>query len=71
MTSEQTAFLKWLVPLAISDMKRVRVLASLTIAQAIVESDWGRSELAVKANNLFGIKANSEWTGKIYNKLTG
>ena len=31
-------------------------LSSLTIAQAILESGWGKSELAQKANNLFGIK---------------
>ncbi|MHB8354768.1 MAG: glucosaminidase domain-containing protein, partial [Burkholderiales bacterium] len=31
------------------------VLASITIAQAAVESSWGESELTLKANNLFGI----------------
>lgn len=33
-----------------------RVLPSVSIAQAILESDWGRSGLAVKGKNLFGIK---------------
>lgn len=36
-----------------------RVPASVTVAQAILESDWGRSQLAKRANNLFGIKALS------------
>lgn len=43
------------------------VPASVTIAQAILESRWGLSDLAVKANNLFGIKADSRWKGPIIN----
>lgn len=39
------------------------IVPSLTIAQAILESGWGRSQLSQKANNLFGIKAFSDWTG--------
>ncbi|MBI2756315.1 MAG: glycoside hydrolase family 73 protein [Chloroflexi bacterium] len=38
-------------------MKITNVPASVTVAQAILESDWGRSGLSRKANNLFGIKA--------------
>jgi len=38
-------------------MKTTRVPASVTVAQAILESDWGRSRLARQGNNLFGIKA--------------
>jgi hypothetical protein len=41
---------------AVSAMKNQKILASLTIAQAILESGWGESELAKAANNLFGIK---------------
>ena len=40
------------------------ILASLTIARAILESGWGSSKLSQNANNLFGIKAFSDWTGK-------
>lgn len=47
----------------------INVLPSLTIAQAILESNNGNSELATQANALFGIKAN-DWTGKKYSKLT-
>ena len=40
------------------------ILPSITISQAILESSWGKSDLSVKANNLFGIKADSSWKGK-------
>jgi flagellum-specific peptidoglycan hydrolase FlgJ len=39
------------------------VPASVTVAQAILESDWGRSRLARQGNNLFGIKALGSATG--------
>jgi peptidoglycan hydrolase-like protein with peptidoglycan-binding domain len=39
------------------------ILPSLTIAQAVLESGWGSSQLSVRANNLFGIKAFSNWRG--------
>lgn len=42
---------------AIDTMKKYGVLASVTIAQAILESGWGQSGLTINANNLFGIKA--------------
>lgn len=41
---------------AVSAMSKYGILASLTIAQAILESGWGESELSKSANNLFGIK---------------
>jgi hypothetical protein len=40
-----------------SSMKTTGVPASITVAQAILESDWGRSRLTRQGNNLFGIKA--------------
>ena len=70
-TSSKTSnFINKLAPLAVEDYKTSKVLPSLTIAQGILESGWGESELATKANNLFGIKADSRWTGKIYNTET-
>jgi len=39
------------------------ILPSLTIAQAILESGWGKSKLACEANALFGIKAGTKWAG--------
>ncbi|MFI8716187.1 glucosaminidase domain-containing protein [Brevibacillus brevis] len=52
----QQDFISQIALAAVADMKKTRVPASLTIAQAILESSWGTSELATKANNLFGIK---------------
>jgi hypothetical protein len=43
--------------------KAAGVPASVTVAQAILESDWGRSRLARQGNNLFGIKALGSVTG--------
>ena len=48
---------------AIEQMQRYGIPASITLAQGIFESGAGRSELAVKANNHFGIKCNG-WTGR-------
>ena len=55
---------------AIKGSSEHKVMASLTIAQAILESGWGESVLTQKANNLFGIKA-SGWSGASYNMNTG
>lgn len=49
---------------AIEDMRRHKVPASITLAQAVLESGDGNSELAQKSNNHFGIKCHSSWTGK-------
>ena len=53
--------------LAVSEMKRSGVPASITLAQGMLESDYGRSRLATQGNNHFGIKCHSDWSGqKIY-----
>ena len=51
--------------IAISEMNRTGIPASITLAQAIVESGSGESNLAKQANNHFGIKCKTEWTGDI------
>ncbi len=51
---------------AVKEMKRTGIPASIKMAQAILESNWGRSTLAVKAKNHFGIKCHSSWKGKTY-----
>lgn len=56
--------------LAIEDYPKSKLLPSTVIAQAILESNWGRSELATKANNHFGIKDKPEWDGDIVIKGT-
>jgi len=50
--------------LAVSEMRRSGIPASITMAQAILESDIGRSDLATIANNHFGIKCHKTWEGK-------
>lgn len=50
--------------LAISQMKKYGIPASITLAQGLLESDAGRSMLAVEGNNHFGIKCHTDWTGK-------
>jgi hypothetical protein len=49
--------------LAVSEMKRTGIPASITLAQGMIESDFGRSSLARAANNHFGIKCHDDWTG--------
>ena len=49
---------------AIFQMKKYNIPASITLAQAILESADGISELAKKSNNHFGIKCHSNWEGE-------
>lgn len=63
-------FLKKIKDGAIKTWKTHKILPSLVGAQAILESGWGKSELAIKANNLFGVKASAEWNGDVYPILT-
>jgi hypothetical protein len=56
-SNPQQAFLDTAGGAARSVAARTGVPASITVAQAILESDWGRSALAREANNYFGIKA--------------
>ena len=48
---------------AIYQMKKYKIPASITLAQGILESGDGNSELAKKSNNHFGIKCHSDWEG--------
>ena len=66
-------------PLFTADQKKTGVLASISLAQFILESGYGKSELAQQANNCFGMKKSlsgntwegSVWDGKsIYTKKT-
>ena len=73
----QTEFVDWIGKLAAKDMKTSGILASVTAAQAILESAYGKSELALNALNLGGMKAElsgntwlSAWDGRIYQKET-
>jgi len=70
MTNEQKTFIEKVGTLAAADVKKSGVLPSLTIAQAILESAWGKSALTKKGNALFGIKAGSSWKGARLNCKT-
>ena len=63
-------FIQRIASAASQDMQCFGILASVTMAQAILESGWGTSELATHANALFGIKADKRWSGKTYSIQT-
>ena len=48
------------------NMIKYHIPASITMAQGILESGFGNSELAIYANNHFGIKCHKNWEGEIY-----
>lgn len=50
--------------IAVQEMKRTGIPASITLAQGILESNSGESNLAKKFNNHFGIKCKSDWKGE-------
>ena len=66
-------FIRIMGPLAQENYKESGVLASVTLAQSILESGWGKSELAQKSNNMFGMKATisgNTWAGTVWDGKT-
>ena len=64
--SPQLIYIERYAALAVQEMYRSGVPASITLAQGLLESRYGQSELALKANNHFGIKCHN-WNGsKMY-----
>lgn len=60
-------YIKKYAPLAVLEMHKYNIPASVTLAQGILESGNGRSQLASKSNNHFGIKCHVGWKGaKVY-----
>lgn len=57
-------YIKQYSQIAIDEMYRSGIPASITLAQAIIESGYGTSTLATEANNHFGIKCHSDWKGE-------
>ena len=65
----KSSFIKKIGPIARENYKRTGILASVTMAQAILESGWGQSTLAQNGNNLFGMKMNlsgNTWSGSAW-----
>ena len=56
-SNHQESFLDMAAQAAMASSERTGVPASVTVAQAILESDWGRSSLSRNAGNYFGMKA--------------
>ncbi len=52
--------------IALEKQREHKIPASITLAQGLLESGAGQSELAKKANNHFGIKCTSDWKGETY-----
>ena len=65
--TKQEKFINLIKDGAIQGWQDYKILPSLTIAQAILETGWGGSSVG---NNLFGIKANKDWQGKTILKET-
>lgn len=67
--SSESDFITKVGKMATSDMQKSGILASVTVAQAILESGYGTTDLAVNANNLFGMKCNlsgNTWSGSTW-----
>ncbi len=62
-----TSYINQFKELAIEEMQRTGVPASIKLAQGLLETEAGRSDLVMRSNNHFGIKCKTSWTGeKVY-----
>ncbi len=61
--SKTVAYIDQYKEIAINEMIRSGVPAAITLAQAVLESQSGESDLVKRSNNHFGIKCKPEWTG--------
>ncbi|MDQ3140806.1 MAG: glucosaminidase domain-containing protein [Bacteroidota bacterium] len=64
--TSQERYVDKFMHVAIKEMERSGIPASIKIAQALLESAAGKSELAINANNHFGIKCKQTWIGNTY-----
>lgn len=68
ITYTTSSYLLKFKTIAITEMNKYGIPASITLAQALLESGTGNSDLAKYANNHFGIKCTTDWKGKGYYK---
>ena len=64
LNKETLAYIRKYAPIAVNEMHQYKIPASITLAQGILESGKGKSQLALKSKNHFGIKCHSKWTGE-------
>lgn len=64
-------FIDYLASSAQRNQQTYHVLSSISLAQAILESDWGRSDLAKESNNLYGIKGEDEDSTYLTQEFSG
>ncbi|HBO88532.1 MAG TPA: hypothetical protein DD623_02725, partial [Streptococcus sp.] len=63
MTTSQQSFFNKILPAIQQVSQKNSIVTSVMLAQSILESGWGTSQLATNAYNIFGIKADSSWKG--------
>ena len=63
LNDAKLAYIKKYAAIAVEEMNAYRIPASITLAQGILESGSGKSQLAAKSNNHFGIKCHVGWQG--------
>ena len=66
MTTGQQSFFNNVLPAIQQVSQKNSIVTSVMLAQSILESGWGTSQLATNAYNIFGIKADSSWKGNTY-----
>ena len=69
-TEEKKKFINDMIIISKKNYTDYKVLPSITVSQAILESNWGKSELSSNYYNYFGIKADKSWKGKRANFKT-
>ncbi len=60
---DRQSFIDTYANIAVVEMTRTGIPASITLAQAILESNWGQGSVAMEGNNFFCIKCNNGWQG--------
>ena len=62
----KTAYIEYYSPIAVAEMNRTGIPASIKLAQGMHESGAGTSKLSTSSNNHFGIKCKTHWLGETY-----